>query len=134
MNNLNIKTSENKDLGQDKIQEHFKYTTVKNKTEAQRNETELTEQQIIMDHIINGHPRENSTIRTYRLTRTVSKKEGLLIKNIIKTCHLCQLNKTGIPLKHGLIKGHLSTDEPFKHISTDVFGPFDATEYKSDFE
>ncbi|KRH93384.1 putative LTR retrotransposon, partial [Pseudoloma neurophilia] len=91
-------------------------------------------EEIAYNHIINGHPGQFTTIQTIKQTRDLKEGESKMIKEYIRKCIFCQYNKHGSPTKSGLIEGCLSTTTPLKSISSDVFGPFDASHFPSDFE
>lgn len=67
-------------------------------------------------------------------TQKVDKVVKEIIKDQIKTSHHCQTAKEGNLVKYGQLKGFLYTDIPLEPVSTDVFGPFDGSEFEHEFE
>ncbi|WP_438544757.1 reverse transcriptase domain-containing protein [Clostridium sp.] len=74
-----------------------------------------------------GHPglhKQLNTIRNYLLIPQCKSR----IYQIIKSCRLCQTNKIQRN-NYGKLVGFLSTSDPFKNISTDIFGPVETDHF-----
>ncbi|KAG0436864.1 Transposon Tf2-8 polyprotein [Dictyocoela muelleri] len=83
-------------------------------------------------HITNGHPGYTCTLKTLRKLHG-DKFPTRLIKHTTIYCHYCQLNKPSYK-GFGQLNGKIITTEPLKHLSTDVYGPFDGSEFKHNFK
>ena len=84
-------------------------------------------------HIIHGHPGMTKTIQTLLLSMELNPQQKKYICDIIKKCIFCQTNKRN-KFKYAKIQGGIKTQRPLLDISTDVFGPIQLLNYKSDFE
>ncbi|KAG0435282.1 Transposon Tf2-6 polyprotein, partial [Dictyocoela muelleri] len=80
-------------------------------------------------HIEHGHPGIVSTYLTLRKDFKINKNKREIIKKLIKSCYYCQVFKNNSRL-YGELHGHIHTEEPLKHISTDIYGPINANLFK----
>ncbi|KRH93399.1 Transposon Tf2-6 polyprotein [Pseudoloma neurophilia] len=84
-------------------------------------------------HVIHGHPGQEATIKTLKQSGKLLRGQIKRIKLMIKNCEWCQMNKTTIS-KLGIVQGIIGTTVPFQKISSDIYGPFEKSEFIDDFE
>ncbi|KAG0438312.1 Transposon Tf2-8 polyprotein [Dictyocoela muelleri] len=83
-------------------------------------------------HIINRHPGINASYLTLRRELFISNQFRRKLKDSIKTCQFCQIcKKTSI--LYGEPSGKISTRKILEDISSDIYGLFDAKDYKHNF-
>lgn len=85
-------------------------------------------------HMRHGHLGINSTLRTVTIIRKIDKTSNQERIDHKKSCHYCQVGEEGDPVKYGLLNGKLAKEEPLVHLSTDVFGAFDESNFGHGFE
>ncbi|KAG0435475.1 Retrovirus-related Pol polyprotein from transposon 17.6, partial [Dictyocoela muelleri] len=83
-------------------------------------------------HITHGHPGFLSSFLTLRNKNHIQNQDRKLCKELIKNCHYCQKYKRNHRI-YGSTKGKVSTTKPLEHISSDVYGPFDASKYQHNY-
>lgn len=81
-------------------------------------------------HEITGHPGINAMYLTLKKYFPQMKKIYKIIKEIIKSCAKCQMNKTS-KYGYGHISGRIITNEALEHVSSDIFGPFPLKNYNT---
>ncbi|KAG0438889.1 Retrovirus-related Pol polyprotein from transposon 17.6 [Dictyocoela muelleri] len=84
-------------------------------------------------HIIHGHPGYLPSYLTLRKNFHISKEIALLLKKLIKNCHYCQISKNNFRI-YGEPTGSVVTEQPLKDVSSDIYGPFDASNYIHNFK
>lgn len=67
----------------------------------------------------------NTLKRDYKIGHLKEKIQELLTR-----CEKCQIYKK-TSHKYGLISGSISTSEPFKHISSDIYGPVETFQFET---
>ncbi|KAG0435490.1 Transposon Tf2-6 polyprotein, partial [Dictyocoela muelleri] len=84
-------------------------------------------------HIVHGHPGYLPSYLTLRKIFNFPKGTNNLLKNLIKNCHFCQVSKINNRI-YSEPKGSVITERPLKDISSDVYGPFDASNFIHNFK
>ncbi|MGL5708363.1 MAG: reverse transcriptase domain-containing protein, partial [Aeromonas sp.] len=78
-----------------------------------------------------GHPGSVKLINTIS-NEIFSENLSNTIKKVSKNCLSCQKNKI-INVKYGKTSGYIVPENPFEIISSDIVGPFNYKEYKTEF-
>lgn len=78
-----------------------------------------------------GHPGINTLYNTIRKYLPENKKTFKIIKIAISGCIDCKRNKSNKYI-YGDYNGQIITQEPLKHISSDIYGPFNLDDYNSE--
>lgn len=81
-------------------------------------------------HEVLGHPGANKLSQTIK--GTIGKGIYSLCSYICKRCKKCQLNKDYHPF-YGIVSGNLAGNRPNEKIATDIIGPFESKEFRTNF-
>ncbi|MGL5707258.1 MAG: reverse transcriptase domain-containing protein [Aeromonas sp.] len=91
--------------------------------------SKLHEERIIrIVHDKLNHPGINTSYNTIKGFFCI-KQLKLKIQKMRQSCQKCQIYMH-CTHKYGRLCGHLSTKVPFKHISSDIYGPFDSEQFE----
>ncbi|KRH92115.1 transposable element, partial [Pseudoloma neurophilia] len=82
-------------------------------------------------HSFHGHPGIVKTINTLKLSQNLSSNQRKNAITAIKNCDHCQRNKKHV-FGYGYLKGNVISEIPFQDVSSDIFGPFDASIFEGE--